>query len=101
MEGDFSLLCAVLSGEALDLEESERIKVIILSIESSYPDEERESSLIRKAFSDNIKNIHTSLLRKSYEKAIQENPDQTLQIKIQFIQKAKEFGFENAQSLFR
>ena len=68
LEGDFSLLSAVISARSLDPDDQERLQVISLSLESTHPDEDTAS--IQKAFMQLIKKIHWELLLLEYQKEI-------------------------------
>ena len=99
-ERDFSLLQQVVSRASLDIEDLERIKIIALSLEQIHPDEDLSSS--EKATRDLIKQLHTSLLIRERNHALDALlPSDPLyfQKQIFYIQKARELWL--SQSIFQ
>ncbi len=92
-EGNFSLLSSIISWQAQDIEDEERLKVISLSLENQHPDEDKNQ--IQKAFSDYIKKLHTELLIRERNLAlshIEPGTSTSLETQQLFVQKAISLG---------
>ena len=94
LERDFSLLSAVVSSQSLDIDDEERIKVIMLSLENLHSEE--DMGIIKKAFLDLIKKLHANLLVCEKNRLFSENAtgdDVTfLKIRQNLVQKAIQLG---------
>jgi DNA primase len=88
-EGNFSLLFSVISGNSLDPDDEERLKIISLSLESTHPDE--DTAQIQKSCTDLLKNIHTELLIAEKNQALASGKP-LLEVQQVFIQKAISLG---------
>ncbi len=98
-ERDFSLLFHILSGKEFDPEDDERIKIIILSIEETHPDEDQAS--VEKATIDLIKQLHRILIlteRSRALSALSVDSDDYRRLNATLIQKARSLGL--SQSIF-
>ena len=94
LERDFSLLSAVVSSQTLDLDQEERIKVIMLSLENLHSEE--DMGIITKVFLDLIKKLHAILLVHEKNRLFSENSagDDVILLKIRqnLVQKAIQLG---------